>query len=213
MLLTKESGLWQQVWVNRERRKLESMLQQQGCIEEVTEVSMGLEMMPVAGKLRQLRLKEMKTHTQTPLVGALTIGSLQLSVRLGEVQAYVAQESEDGVIQGWVEAKRKAEDLEDSITVAVKDAMRKSQARELSYPRAGGRSETPEDEEMIVEVSPEPAGTIQNSLKPQNDENESENNRSQRRLERRGRKGCSRGGSCQLTCKRKCSQRGWSTSS
>ena len=159
--LPKESGLWQQVWVNRERRNPESAIQQQGRIEQVTEVSMGPEAAP-AGKLRQLRFEETRTYPQTPFVGALTIGPPQLNLCPGEVRACVAQESEDGVIQGWVVEKRTAEEMEDSITVAARNAIRKRQAREVSYPQAGGRSETPEDEEMIVEVSPEPAGMAQN---------------------------------------------------
>ena len=85
------------------------------------------------------------------------------------MRAYVAQESEDGIIQGWVEAKKRAEEMEDSIPVAARDAMRKRQAREVSDPQAGGRSETPEDEEMILEVSPEPAGMAQNLPEPQDD--------------------------------------------
>ena len=87
---------------------------------------------------------------------------------------YVAQESEHGVILGWVEAKRAAEEMVDSIMVDERDAMRKRQARKVSYPQAGRRSETPEDEEMIVEVSPVPAGTTQSSPEPQDDENDSE---------------------------------------
>ena len=71
--LLRESGLWQLVWVNRERRKLESGMQQQGRIEEVMEVSLGPETAP-AGKLRQLRLEETRNHPQTPFVGALTVG-------------------------------------------------------------------------------------------------------------------------------------------
>ena len=173
--LPKESSLWQQVWVDRERRKPESAMQQHGRIEEVTEVSMGPETTP-AGKLRQLRLEETKTHPQTSFVEALTVGPSQLLLHPGEVRAYVAQESEDGVIQGWVEAKRAAED---SITVAARVAMRKRQAREVSYPQAGGRSENPEDDEMIVEVSPEPAGTTQSSPEPQDDENDSESEEEQ----------------------------------
>ena len=112
-------------------------------------------------------------------MGALTVGPPQLNRRPGEVRAYVGQESEDGVIQGWVEAKRMAEDMEDSIMVAVRDAMRKRQAREVSYPQAGGRSEAPEDEEMIMEVSPEPAGTAQNSPESQYNENDSESEEEQ----------------------------------
>ena len=171
--LPKESGLWQQVWVNRERRKPESAMQQQGRIEEVTEVSVGPETTP-AGKLRHLRLGETKTHPQTPFVVELTVGPPQLNLLPGVETAYVAQESEDGIIQGWVEANRTATDMEDSITVEAIDAMQKRQARAVSYPQAGGRSETPVDKEMIMEVSPEPAGTAQNSPEPQDDENNSE---------------------------------------
>ena len=127
--------------MNRERRKPESVMQQHGRMEEVTEVSMGPETTP-SGKLRQLRLEETKTHPWTQFLGALRCP--------GEVSAYMAQESEDSVIQGWVETKRTAEEMEDSITVAARDAMRKRQARELSYPQAGGKSETPKDEEIIV---------------------------------------------------------------
>ena len=176
--LPKESGLWQQVWVDREWRKPESAMQQHGRIEEVTEVSMGPETTP-AGKLRQLRLEATKTHPQTPFVGALTVGPSQVILCPREVRADVAQESEDGVIQGWVEAKRAAEDMEDSITVTARDVMGKRQAREVSYPQAGGRSETTEDEEMVVEVSPKPAGTTQSSPEPQDDENDSESEEEQ----------------------------------
>ena len=176
--LPKESGFWQQLWVDREQRKPESAMQQHGRIEEVTGVSMGPETTPV-GKLRQLRLEERKTHPQTPFVGALTVGPSQLILHPGKVRAYVAQESEDGVIKGWVEAKRTAEEMEDSITVAARDAMRKRQAREVSYPLAGGRSETPKDEEMIVEVSPEPAGTTQSSPELQDDKNDSKSEEEQ----------------------------------
>ena len=159
--------------MDRERRKPDSAMQQHGRIEEVTEVSMGSET-TLAGKLRQLRLEATRSHPQTPFVGALTVGPPQLNLCPGEVRAYMAQESEDGVIQGWVEAKRTAEEMEDAITVAVRDEMRKRQDGEVSYPQAGGRSEIPEDEEMMVEESPEPAGTAQNSLEPQDDVDDSE---------------------------------------
>ena len=127
-----------------------------------------------AGKLRQLRLEQTRSHPQTPFRGALTLGPPQLNLRPGEARAYVAQESEDGVIQGLVEVKRTAEEMEASITVAATDALRIRQAREVIYPQAGGRSETPEDQEMIVEVSPETVGTAQNSPEPQDDANDAE---------------------------------------
>ena len=110
--------------MDRERRKPESAMQQHRRIEEVTEVRMRPET-TLAGKLRQLRLEETKTHPQTPFVGALTVGPSQLILFPGEVRAHVAQESEDGVIPGWVEEKRAAEQMDDSNTVAVRDAMRK----------------------------------------------------------------------------------------
>ena len=69
--------------------------------------------------------------------------------------------------------------MENSITVAARDAMRKRHAREVSYPQAGGRSETPKDEEMIVSVSPEPFGTAQNSPEPKDDADDSESEEEQ----------------------------------
>ena len=143
--------------MDRERRKPDSAMQQQRRIEEVTRGDKGLEATP-ASKLRQLRLKETKTHIQSPFVGVPTVGPSQLNLRPGKVRACVAQESQDGVVQGWVEAKRMVEDMVDSITVAARDAMRNRQAREVSYPQASRRSETGEDEDMFIEVSPESAG-------------------------------------------------------
>ena len=84
---------------------------------------MGLETTP-AGKLRMLRLKETKTHPQTPFVGVLTEEPLQLNPHTGEVRANLAQESEDGVIQGRVEAKRTEQEMEGSITVAARYSIR-----------------------------------------------------------------------------------------
>ena len=176
--LPKESRLWQQVWVDMEWRKPEAAVQQHRRIEEVTEGNMWPETTPV-GRLRKLTRKETKTYPQTPFVGALTIGLSQLNLRPREVRAYVAQESEEGVIQGWVKAKRTVEDMEDSIMVATRDAMRKRQAREISYPQAGGRTGTPEDEEMIVEVSLEPVRTTQTSPELQDDQNNSESDEEQ----------------------------------
>ena len=69
--------------------------------------------------------------------------------------------------------------MEDSITVAVRGAMRKRQARDLSYPQAGERNETPQDEKMIVEVSSEPTGTTLSSPEPQGDENDSKSDAEQ----------------------------------
>ena len=106
-------------------------------------------------------------------VEALNVGLPQSNLFPREVRGYGAQESEDGVIQGWVEAKRTAEEMEDSITVVARDVMRKRQAMEVSEPQAGRRSETFGDEEMIVEGSPEPVGTSQNSPEPQDDTGDS----------------------------------------
>ena len=138
----KDLSLWQQFWVNRERRKPESAMQEQRRIEEVTEVSTGQETMP-AGKLRKLGLKEKMPHPQTPFVGAQPVEPPQLNLCPGEVRAYMTQESEDVIIQGWVEAKRTAEEMKDSITLTPRDPMRNRHGKEVSYPQAGARSETP----------------------------------------------------------------------
>ena len=68
--------------------------------------------------------------------------------------------------------------------------MRKRQAREVSYPQAGGRSQTPEDGEIMVEVSPQPAGMAQNSPEPQDYANdfESKEEQPQPKKTRRARK-------------------------
>ena len=176
--LTKESRLWQHVWVDRERRKPESVMQQHGRIQEVTEVSLGPETM-LTGKFLQLRLEGVRTHLQTLFVGALTIRPPQLNQHPGGVRAYVAQETDAGVIQGWMEANRMVEEMEDSITVAARDAIRKRQAMEVSYPQAGGRSETSEDEVMMAEVSPEPVSTAQNSPEPQDEADDLESEEEQ----------------------------------
>ena len=83
-----------------------------------------------------------------------------------------------------------AEEIGDSITVAPRDAMSKRQAREVSYPRAGRRSETPEDEQMIVEVCPEHVGTAQNSPKShdEGDDYEREGEKLQPKKTRKARK-------------------------
>ena len=70
--LPKESRLWQQVWVDRESRKLESTIQQHERIQEVTEVRKGPETTPV-GNLRQLRLEETKTDPRNLLVGVTVV--------------------------------------------------------------------------------------------------------------------------------------------
>ena len=82
----------------------------------------------------------METHPQSPFVGALTVKLTELNLPSGGVRAYVAQEAGDGVILGSVEAKRTTEEMQDSISVAARDAMSERQAREVAYPQAGGRS-------------------------------------------------------------------------
>ena len=165
MPLSKDWSLSQQVWVDRERRKPESAMQQHGPIEEVTEVSMGLEM-ALVGKLRQWKLQERKTHPHTQFVGELPIGPPQLNLGPGKVRVYVAQESEDGVIKGWVEKKRTAEEMADSLMVSARDAIRKRQDREIYYLQAGRRSQTFEDEKMIVEVTPGERWNLRESTTP-----------------------------------------------
>ena len=136
-------------------------MQQQELVEKITEVNIGLETTP-AVMLRQLRVEETKARTQTLFVGALGMGSLQPYLRTREIRAYVAPESKDVLLRGWVEAKSTEEDMEATITVAARSVMTKRQAREVSYPQAGGRSENHEEEEMIVQWSQEPVDTVQN---------------------------------------------------
>ena len=73
-------------------------------------------------------------------MGVLIVGSRGLDLRPGEIRSFVAQESEEAEVEGWVEAKRTADQMEDTITMGpgAQDTMRKRQARDVTYPRAGG---------------------------------------------------------------------------
>ena len=169
--LPEHSGMWQRAWVERERQRPESQMHPGGRIEEIPEQAGGE---AGAGKVRNLTLEEASPQWETPLVGALTLGPSGLKLRSGEMRAYVAQESESGEVEAWVEAKRTADDMEDTITLAgTRDTMRKRQAREVLYPRAGGsagesshhrpRVSFEADEEVIVEDTPpmaESPGTL-----------------------------------------------------
>jgi len=160
--LPEYSGMWQRAWVERERQRPESQMHQGGRIEDITEQAGGD---GPAGKVRNLTLEEVSPRWETPLVGALTLGTSGIQLHAGEVRAYVAQESTSGEVEAWVEAKRTADDMEDTITVTgARDTMRKRQEREVSYPRAGGgagessggrpRVSFDVDEEVIMRESP-----------------------------------------------------------
>jgi hypothetical protein len=64
-------------------------------------------------------------------------------------------------VDGWVEVKRTAEEIEDSITVVgAQDRMRKRQARDVSYPRVGGNAESspaPDTQETLYHLPEEVA--------------------------------------------------------
>ena len=89
-----------------------------------------------SGKVRALTLEEIPREQVSPMVGALIVGSSGWDLRPGETRSFVAQESEEGEVEGWVEAKRSADQMEDTITVGqgAQDTMRKRQARDVSYP-------------------------------------------------------------------------------
>src|SRR5205807_1248195 len=144
-------------------------------------------------------LEEVSPRWETPLVGALTLGTSGIQLHAGEVRAYIAQESTSGEVEAWVEAKRTADDMEDMITVAgSRDTMGKRQARQVSYPRAGGGAgESPggrprvnfdADEEVIMRESPpmaESPGTLDYSPGPQEQEEDSESEEEAQKKTRR----------------------------
>src|SRR5436853_2041524 len=183
--LPEYSGMWQRAWVERERQRPESQMHQGGRIEDITEQAGGD---GPAGKVRNLILEEVSPRWETPLVGALTLGTSGIQLHAGEVRAYVAQGCTSGEVEAWVEAKWTADDMEDTITVAgARDRRRKRQAREVSYPRAGGGAGESSggslwvsfdaDEEVIMRESPpmaESPGTLDYSPGPQEQEEDSE---------------------------------------
>ena len=77
-----------------------------------------------SGKVRALTLDEIPREQVSPMVGSLIVGSSGLDLRPSEIRAFVAQESEAGEVEGWVEAKRTVDQMEDTITVGLGGRMR-----------------------------------------------------------------------------------------
>ena len=82
--LPEYSGMWQRAWVERERQRPESQMHQGGRIEDITEQAGGD---GPAGKVRNLTLEEVSPRWETPLVGALTLGTSGIQLHAGEVRA------------------------------------------------------------------------------------------------------------------------------
>ena len=74
-------------------------------------------------------------------------GGPQLEV--GEIRTYLALQDNDGNTTGWVEAKRGADDMEDSITVDAGELLRKKRQKQRHYPGVGLRNRP----EMTMEDS------------------------------------------------------------
>ena len=84
--LPEYSGLWEQTWVDRERRKPESQMQR-NRIEEVPDHPTPPP--PAAdsgyGKVRALTLEEISHKWVSPIVGALIVGLSSLDLRPSEI--------------------------------------------------------------------------------------------------------------------------------
>jgi hypothetical protein len=104
VLLPESSGMWQKVWVEEERKQRE--LQMAG--------GPGEENGGGTAVVRQLSVRDVRETAgegdPASLVSTLTL-------QPGEVRELVAVVNEHGAVQGWVEAKRTADDMEDTIVV------------------------------------------------------------------------------------------------
>ena len=119
------SGAWQKVWVNDMRKKSET---------EAGEVANS------GGAVRSLMLEAVprivEIGDEAPMTPAYkgTWGGAPLKV--GEVRSYLALQDKDGATTGWIETKRGADEMNDSITLDT-DYYRK-RAKQNTYPTTRG---------------------------------------------------------------------------
>jgi hypothetical protein len=124
--LPETSGMWQREWVEQERKKKESQMTGGPGIEAPVVAS--------GGVVRQLVVQEVE-ETEPRVKSTSSV--LTLTLQPGEIRELVAVVSDDGDVQGWVETKRAADDMEETIVVDPSARLRKRQATESAYPRAG----------------------------------------------------------------------------
>ena len=167
------SGLWQQNCVDRQRGKPESQMQRnriEGVPDHPTPPSPATD--SGSGKVRALTFKEIPHEHVSPGLGVLLVGSRGLDLVPDEIRSFVAQESVEGELDGWVEAKRTADQMENTPTLRLGayHVIRKRQARAVSYPSVGGGAAGPAwprvsfaegDDEVIMQAPPASAEQLE----------------------------------------------------
>jgi hypothetical protein len=111
---------------------------------------------PANAAVRNLTLEDTQVLTGDRQTAT---SSAAITLQPGEVRGLVALIGKDGEVQGWVETKRTADDIEDSITVDTTGGFRKRRATDVSYPRVGasGSNSRPhvtfadDDEDIAIE--------------------------------------------------------------
>ena len=145
--LPEAAGVWQKVWVSNMRQRTES----QGTVppkpnDRMAEVGKGS-----TSEVRNLMLEYTPPRREEGVADGpfpmTSKGGPELEV--GEIRTYLALQDNDGNTTGWVEAKRGADDMEDSITVDAGELLRKKRQKQRHYPGVGLRNRP----EMTIEDS------------------------------------------------------------
>lgn len=127
--LPESTGLWQREWVEQERKKSES---------QMTGGPGGEGNSRGSGIVRQLTVADVRAVCEK---GVRFTATSTLTLQPGQVCELVAITDEHGEMPGWIETKPAADDMGDAITLDPSSRLRKRQATEASYPRAGPRPE------------------------------------------------------------------------
>lgn len=118
------TGLWQKEWVEQERKRKEYPM----VGGPVAEGKIGR-----SAVVRQVSMHEVRNaESEDRITPVMSTPTLQP----GEVREIVTVANERGDVDGWVETKRTADGMEETITLGPSSRLKRRQATESSDPRA-----------------------------------------------------------------------------
>jgi len=136
--LPEAAGVWQKVWVANMRLRTES----QATIPVAHSHRLAEVGQSTTSEGRNLMLEYATPRSQIVEGGEVfptsNKGGPQWEV--GEIRTYLALQDNEGNTTGWIEAKREADDMEDSITVDAGGLLRQKREKQRHYPSVGARN-------------------------------------------------------------------------
>ena len=145
--LSEAAGVWQKVWVSNMRQRSET----QGTVPPGPDDRMAGIGKGSTCEVRNLMLEYTPPRREEGVADRpfpiTSNGGPELEV--GEIRTYLALQDNEGNTTGWVEAKRGADDMEDSISVDAGELLRKKRQKQRHYPGVGRRNRP----EMTMEDS------------------------------------------------------------